>query len=707
VGANNNRSDSMSQTDTLVDHQELDRYEAAARAFLDGDLDADRFMALRLQQGVYGQRQEGLHMVRIKLPGGRLRPAQLAAIATGLERWSRHDVAHISTRQDVQLHHVPTRDTPALLRHLAAHDLTTREACGNTVRNVTTCPLAGVCQREHVDITTHHQVTVERFLRHPLTQHLPRKFKISFSGCEADCAQGMMHDVGVVAAREGERQGFKVLAGGGLGAKPHEAVVVEPFIGEEDLLPSIEAVISLHHRYSDRKRRARSRVKFLVDRFGYEGFLAKYREELARTRAAFINQPYPRGTWREPEEADACGAGAPRRVLAQRQQGLNVVPISVPLGDITAAQLRGLAAALEGEGLEDVRTTQDQNLMVLGVPDSRLAALRAVLAPLRLGEPKAGDDVVACPGTSTCRLGITSSKMIARLLNGRSSDLRIRVSGCHNSCAQPDTADIGLYGEGRRLHGRLVPHYVLQLGGDGLAGGGLAFEGPEVPAARTPQAVARIEESFLATRTGGEAFFAWARRQGAAYFEELLADLCRVEESELALVSRDFGDVDAFKVLQLGGGECAGMKQEQVAANFSEAAYERDCRNAFAAERRWHEAAECLEAIAGLVGRSLLFAAGARDLAPPLAELAPALHQRLPQAIALSGGLETILEEIAEFHAAPDEGPYQLLAARLDAWTQSAAAACQQLDPGLDLSGSVPGLARPQELRVRFAHASA
>src|SRR5581483_9787309 len=261
------------QSDTLTDWDELSRFEESVGAFLRGEMDPERFVGLRLQQGVYGQRQDGVHMVRIKLPGGRLNPAKLLAIAEGIERYAQHQIGHISTRQDIQLHYVPTERTPALLRHLAQAGITTREACGNTVRNVTLCPLAGVCPREHLDVSVHHQAAAKRFLRHPLTQHLPRKFKISFSGCESDCAQGMMHDLGIVAVRRADGEyGFKVMAGGGLGHKPHQAITIEPFLSARDLLPSMEAVIALHHRYSDRKRRAKARIKFLVDRFGVDGF---------------------------------------------------------------------------------------------------------------------------------------------------------------------------------------------------------------------------------------------------------------------------------------------------------------------------------------------------------------------------------------------------------------------------------------------------
>jgi sulfite reductase (NADPH) hemoprotein beta-component len=286
--------------DELINHasdEEITLFDKALQDYQNQSMDADRFTAARLQMGIYGQRQEGVNMVRIKLPGGRLNSKQLTVIADILEKYVQHDVVHITTRQDIQIHYVPLGDTPDVLRHLAAAGLTTREACGNTIRNVTACSLSGVCPRQHADVNRHLDGAVQHFLRNPLTQQMPRKFKISFSACESDCAQGMMHDMGIIAVRNGTRFGFKVLAGGGLGHKPHEAIVVEEFIEEKDLLLVMEAIISLHNRYSDRVKRAKARIKFLVDKFGREGFIEKYHEELERTKAALATQEYPKGEW--------------------------------------------------------------------------------------------------------------------------------------------------------------------------------------------------------------------------------------------------------------------------------------------------------------------------------------------------------------------------------------------------------------------------
>jgi sulfite reductase (ferredoxin) len=677
----------LSPLGSLADLAEIGRYEESVRAFFDASLDGERFTAIRLQHGVYGQRQEGVNMLRIKVPGGRLDPHKLEAIADVLEGFAQSGAAHITTRQDIQIHFIPLAHTAEAMKRLAQAGLTTREACGNTIRNVTACPLAGVCPREHTDVTVHLGAAVRHFLRNPLNQQLPRKFKVSFSGCEADCAQGLMHDLGVVAVHQDGRFGFRVLAGGGLGHKPREAIVVEPFIEEADLLPAMEAIVALHNRYSDRTKRAKSRIKFLVERFGAEGFIEKYREEFERARAAHAGRQPTEGVWQAGANSEIPGPGAPRGLFAQKQTGQSVVPVAVPLGQLDASQLRGLAALTMAHGLRDVRTTQDQNLMILGVASDRVPALRAGLGALGLGEPRPGDNVVACPGTSTCRLGITSSTVVAPKLDGGAEDLRVRVSGCHNGCAQPETGDIGIFGEGRRMHGRLIPHYQMYFGGNGLAGGGLAIKGPSVPSARVETAIARVKQAFRTERVNGETFFGWARRQGSAYFGSLLADLLEVKEAEVLSVARDHGDTRDFRVLQLGGGECAGATQVQIGAAFFDAAHERDYRDAFVFQRKYADAARCAEAIARGLGQGLVqLVAGRRvDGVIPAVEALRAAGER-----SLADGLAAIAEGLAE--SAEDMGEARLaeLFRELDAWTLEAAQVSGRRDPQLDVGEALP-----------------
>lgn len=675
----------------LADNEEIDAYEQALQGFLNGQIDADRFTATRLQMGIYGQRQEGVNMVRVKIPGGRLVGTQLDAIADVVEHHTQRGEAHITTRQDIQLHYVPLTDTSVVMRKLSKGGLTTREACGNTIRNITACPLTGVCPREHTDITQHLNGTVRHFLRKPLNQLMPRKFKISFSGCESDCAQAMIHDLGVVAVKnEDGRFGFKVLVGGGLGHKPHEAIVVESFVEEKDLFLVIEAVLTVHNKYSDRVKRAKSRIKFLVDRFGEAGFVEKYQEELARVKEALQNQGYPKGEWTTGRtDVAAPGQGAPREIYEQKQAGLHVLPISVRLGQLTVPQMRGLSGLLKRFDLAEIRTTQDQNLMLVNVPQAQLADIQAVLADLGLGLPKAGDDVVACPGTSTCRLGITSSPTVGGKLSGGEHDLRIRVSGCHNGCAQPEAGDIGIYGEGKRMHGKLVPHYQMYFGGNGMAAGGLAFKGPSVPSARIESAIDRVQAAYAADRADSESFFNWTRRKGKDYFVELMADLMAVNAEEVLSVVRDHGHTDDFRVLQLGGGECAGAKQVQIGTTFFDAANERNYRNALKFQRKFEESAKCAEAIAWLIGQGLTQLVGGRKC-DTLAEQAEELLQVLPTKPALAKSLANF----AQYFSKPaEELSDQLLTewyAEMDCWTNDVAAFCMDFDRQLDLAGALP-----------------
>jgi sulfite reductase (NADPH) hemoprotein beta-component len=689
----------MSLPDNLANAVEIDQFGDAVGRFLEGGMDPDKFTAVRLQMGVYGQRQEGVHMIRVKVPGGRLLPGQLRGAADVVERFSQNGVAHITTRQDLQIYYVPLADTPAALGALAPFGLTTREACGNTIRNITACPLAGVCPKEHVDVTRHVDGTVRHFLRNPLNQQLPRKFKVSFSGCESDCAQGLLHDLAVVAVREGDRFGFKVLAGGGLGHKPHEAIVVERFVEERELLMVMEAIVALHNRYSDRVKRAKARIKFLVDRFGVEGFLEKYREELAHTRAGLADRPYPAGDWKAGAGTEAPGPGAPRRVFPQKQQGLVVVPIAVPLGDLRVPQLRALAGLLDDLKLPEIRTTQDQNLMIPNVPVAQVESVRKAVQAIGFDLPQCGDNVVACPGTSTCRLGITSSTLVAPKLGGGSDDLRIRVSGCHNGCAQPETGDIGIYGEGKRLHGRLVPHYQTYFGGSGVGGGRLAIKGPSVPTQRVEAAIDRVQQAYAADRADGERFFEWAHRKGQQYLRELLADLTQVEAHEVAHLARDHGDTADFRVLQLGGGECAGASQVTAGANFFEAAHEREYRDALFFQRKYAEAAKCAEAIARSVAQALAQIAGGRKH-DDLRALAAELCERLPDHAEFAAQLGLFADVLGQSEETLDEAAVTPLFRGLDEWTLAVADYCLEREPTLDLTGalprSAPGRAAPK-----------
>ncbi len=668
----------------LADNDEIDRYEQSLQRFRQGELDEEYFTAVRLQHGIYGQRQNDVNMIRVKLPGGALNPPRLRILADIQAHYSNAPFASITTRQDIQMHFIKLDDTPAIMRTLATVGLTSREACGNTVRNVTACSLAGICPREHTDVRVVLNRMVQHFLRHPLTQHLPRKFKISFSGCEADCAQGMIHDLAVVAIKRDDRYGFKILAGGGLGHKPHEAVVVEEFVTEGELLSALEAIVTVHHRYSDRRMRARSRIKFLVDRFGKTDFVEKCREEFSRTYAAYSDMQLSKLAWREAVDAQPPGPGAPRLPLPQMQAGLLAVPVSIALGDITADQLRSIADVMDSEGLADARATQDQNLVLCDVPFDRVTEVYEKLQPLGLGEPQSGDNVVACPGTWTCRLGITNSRDAAKQLCGAAHDLRIRVSGCQNGCAQPYVGDIGLHGEARRIHGVLVPHYRLHVGGDGCAGGGIGIKVPEVPVARIEAAIARIRTAYHADGDV-ESFGAWARAKGAEYFHELLADFTDISESEVAALARDAGDSQDFRVFQFGGGECAGIAQETVSAAFAEAAHERRYLEVFVRQNMAEDAYECAGTILYRVGNALL---STRHIpqAGELESVAGALQTAFKPGADIVEDFQNLRQTLSDMASTGDGARLERFVVELDRWTDRAQAIVRRSNSQIFLS---------------------
>ncbi|NOX93479.1 MAG: nitrite/sulfite reductase [Gammaproteobacteria bacterium] len=680
-----------------IETAELTQYRQAVQDVLAGELDETRFQALRLQQGVYGQRQEGVNMVRIKLPGGVVSPGQLGAVADVLDNYSELDIASVTTRQDLQLHSISLSDTPAALEKLAEQGLTSREACGNTVRNITACPLAGVCPCEHSDVQPVVDAVAQRFLRHPLTQHLPRKFKMSFSGCEADCAQGLFHDLAVIAVKRDGVFGYKVLAAGGLGHKPRPAITLEEFVEESDLLPVIEAVLALHHRYSDRKRRARARMKFLLERLGEAEFVQKYQVELQRTRQVYASDALPEANWVAADEtvkSKISATGAPRGALQQRQAELYVYPVSLPLGDLSSAQMHGLVALSEQYEAVEMRVTQDQNLMLLNIPQDGLQAVKDGIRLLDLAAPAAGDDVVACPGTWTCRLGITASRLVCQELSGGESDLRIRVSGCHNGCAQPYVGDIGMHGEGRRINGKLIPHYRLHFGGDGRNGGKIAVRGPEVPVRMAPAAVKRVNREYERTRQAEESFHVWAQRQEEGYFTQLLQDLTVISGPNSEWLSKDFGETEDFRVLALGGGECMGAKHDVVSASFSEAAHEREYRQVFQLAKKEDQALDCAEAIARLVAQALLHAGGENVLPDDLTELAGKIAKQTDAAQHLAESLTVFIEEMQKLRADFDDARFEKLANAQDLWTVLVAKACESVDVQLDVQASLPEVAQ-------------
>ncbi|MES9884699.1 MAG: nitrite/sulfite reductase, partial [Sedimenticola sp.] len=448
------------------------------------------------------------------------------------------------------------------------------------------------------------------FVRHPLTASMPRKIKFSFSGCAKDCAHGMAHDIGVIATHKDGKPGFKLLAAGGLGSCPREAFELEMFIEEDQLLASIGAVLTLHNQYSDRKRKMRSRTKFLVDKFGIDEFKAKYQDALLRTKDAFHMEAGRVAKWRTPTMKPEEVNTNLRTPVAQHQDDLNVLPVTVTNGEIKVSQLRALAELLEREGLNQLHTSQDQNFSVFNIPTDRLGAVTVALRDIGFKTPRCGDRVVSCPGTETCPLGITASRHIVPRLSGGVGDLAVRINGCQNGCANSAIAEIGLYGKGRRHYGRLVPSYGLNLGGDGGKGGGIGITGPDIPAVRIPSAVKIIHDDYHADRLPNENFCHFVKRVGNEYFEETLGHLSHVGSSEIAFLTRDHGDSSMFKVESLGIGECAGVTAAPADKLLFDAQYESELCAAFASKNKQDNAAESLVNQVLFIGRALLEATG-------------------------------------------------------------------------------------------------
>ncbi|WP_448565863.1 nitrite/sulfite reductase, partial [Thermus sp.] len=565
---------------------EIRHLEAMIARLEAGEEDPEDFRVYRLKNGIYGIRgRPEHHMIRIKLPVGRITPEGLRVLADVAERYTENRLAHVTTRQAVQLHHVHRRDVPNVLRAVNAVGLTTREACGHSIRAITCCPYAGVSPEEPFDVTPYALATYRYFLRHPVGQNLPRKFKIAFEGCREDHARTPIHDIGVVAAVEGGKRGFRIYVGGGLGAAPMSAELLEPFTPEEDLLPTMLAIVRLFDRHGNRQVLTQARLKFLVKKWGIAAFREAVREERRLVKLTATGEdlkawapPPPPPPPRLPSPprkplSFAPGFDAWRRtnLYRQRQEGFYTVAVRLPLGDITPEGLRALAAIAETYAAE-IRSAISQNLLLRFVPEEALGGLYEALLQAGLALPEAHTllDITRCPGADTCNLAITHSRGLAQALEGHlatlplaqdpnAKALSLKISGCPNACGQHHIADLGFYGSSRKVGDREVPHYVLLLGGrtrEGEARFGQVVG--RVPARRVPEAVERVLRRYLEERRSGESFPAYLDRVGAASFKPLLQDLQEVPPYEEAPeFYQDLGaEGEAFSV-QLGRGECA------------------------------------------------------------------------------------------------------------------------------------------------------
>ena len=601
--------------------EEVDVFETQIELRRQGKLDEKVFAETRLRLGVYGQRydngkrHDGIAsreldypcgeltkgpstvwdapgMIRVKIPYGAVTSEQLETMAELAEEYS-DGILHVTTRQDIQLHFLHIDDSPDLMRRLAAVGITTKEACGNVVRNVTGCPLSGVCQTEAFDVTPYAQATMRFLLGHEDTHSFGRKFKIAFSGCaEEACGLAMMHDLGAVARTRDvdgkEQRGFEIYVGGGLGAVPHQAVLLDEFLPVDELLPICQAISRVFGRLGEKKNRARARIKFLVAKLGIDEF--KRLVNVERTTMPHDERwtklvedcvaSYDNG---EPFEDGAPLNGNPRpagfdvwaatNVTKQRQPGFAVATVTLPLGDFTPPQARRIAELARDYCGGALRLTVDQNLLFRWIHEQDLPALYCALRDGGLGRPGAQSivDITSCPGTDTCKLGISSSRGLAGELRRRLvargvameqavRDLKIKISGCFNSCGQHHVADIGFYGVTRKKNGYNVPFFQLVLGGkwQGNAGAyGLATGA--IPSKNVPEALDRITEGYVRDRQAGENFQGYIGRVGKAKIRASLEDLFEVPGyDEDPRYYSDWGDPREYTMGDMGVGECAG-----------------------------------------------------------------------------------------------------------------------------------------------------
>ncbi len=571
--------------------REFDDFDTEARRFLDGDVEETEFIGFRLKQGVYGQRQPDVQMIRVKLPFGGVTPEQLEAFADVIERYAPLNKGHITTRQNIQIHHVPLPDAAKLIRELADAGLSSREGCGNTVRNVTGDPWAGVCQGELFDPTPYAGAYVRYFVRHPTTQLMPRKVKTAFTATDEDRAITGIHDVAFIPrVRDGVR-GFELRVGGGTSIMPRVAPTLSDFVTADDgeYLKWTEAVLRIFDRQEWlRANRARARIKVFVDKFGIEELRRQVEEELQGdwvSERDFTPDPL---LFEVDEEASAppvpAAYASPNgdrsafdrwteaNVVAQRQPGFSAVEVHVVRGDLSPEQLRGLADVARQFSAGNVRTTVGQNLVLRWVRDESLYDVWQRIDALGLGEPGAQqvNDVVSCPGTDSCKLGITSSMGLNAAVRERiaamditdelTKAVHIKMSGCPNGCSQHHIANIGFYGASIKVGEHTIPAYVAHIGGN--------YEGGEVvygtrlkvrlPAKRVPEAVERWLRFYEAGRTDGELFNAFAERVGAKAFEDEVRDLAMPIEFGLETMNHfmDWSKNVPFRVVR-GEGECA------------------------------------------------------------------------------------------------------------------------------------------------------
>lgn len=560
--------------------------EKKIRLFRDGKIDSEKFRGLRLARGIYGQRQEGVQMIRIKLPYGRVTTKQLRRIADISDEYA-SSTLHATTRQDIQIHYVSLDKTPELWAKLEQDEITTREACGNTVRNITASATAGVDPNEPFDVSPYADQMFRYFLRNPICQEMGRKFKIAFSSSEEDTAYTFIHDLGFIPRIAFGKRGFRVVIGGGLGANPYLAQLVYEFLEEDEIIPFTEAVLRVFDRYGERNRRMKARLKFLLDDIGLEKLMALVEEEkkALKNNVYHINSEIPEPTLpafvSSPESILVDEKKYDRwfktNVFKQKQEGFYGVYVKVPLGNLSSRLARHFADIVDLYASNEMRVTLNQGYLIRFVQPEALKPLFAALDKVALAEPGFDSvaDITACPGTDTCNLGISDSTYISLQLEKvikeefpdliYNNDIKIKISGCPNSCGQHGLASIGLHGSTiKDKQGKVMPALVVLLGGGKLKNGEGVISDKiiKIPSKRGPQALRFLLSDYEANSQNGEYYHDYFKRMGRIHFYQILkplGDITATNTDEYI----DWGQEANF-ILHTAVGECAGVMIDLV-----------------------------------------------------------------------------------------------------------------------------------------------
>ncbi|MFV8373436.1 nitrite reductase [Flavobacterium sp. LB2P74] len=596
--------------DPIVQKEIID-LEKKIHSFRSGQIDDERFRSLRLARGIYGQRQEGVQMIRIKLPYGKVTSEQLKRITEVSDKYSTGRL-HITTRQDIQIHYVSLDRTPELWSELAKDDITLREACGNTVRNITGSELAGVDVDEPFDVSPYAHGLFQYLLRNPICQEMGRKFKISFSSSDKDTALSYLHDLGFIPKIVNGEKGFKIMFAGGLGSQPSHAELLSEFVPVNQIIPTAEGIIRVFDRYGERAKRLKARMKFLIKDLGREEFLRLVDEEKKALpfHTYEIDTTAFEGPITEPllavpavtiEDVEAFEAWKKSNVIAQKQTGYVAIGIKVLLGDFYTDKAKLLADLIKNYGANELRFSLRQNIVLRNIKEENLAFFYQELAKLdfvALGYDTIGD-ITACPGTDTCNLGIASSTGIAdeleRVLKteypqySNNQQIAIKISGCMNACGQHNMSEIGFQGMSINAGKLVAPALQVLLGGGNLGNGNGRFSDKviKIPSRRGPDALRFILNDFDANGNG-LSFLNYYDAKGEKYFYEFLkplADITNLTEADFV----DWGNADNY-VKAVGIGECAGVVIDLVATLILEAKDKMTFAQEAFEDKKWSDA---------------------------------------------------------------------------------------------------------------------